>query len=311
MAGFYHKPVMLQEVIEGLCVKENGVYFDGTIGGGGHSYAILAAKSGVRLIATDKDEEAIAAATERLAPFAGRFSIHHSDYKNYAEVLKEEGVEELDGVLLDFGISSHQIDEGERGFSYLKADAPLDMRMDRREGLTAEIVVNEYTEEKLRRILREYGEERFAANIARNIVKVRGKGRITTCGELAKITEESIPVRFRFSGPCARQTFQAIRIEVNGELDGLKECVIGLARRLKKDGRIAILTFHSLEDRIVKQAFAELSAGCTCPKEFPICVCGKKQELELVNKKPITASEEELESNSRSKCAKLRIARKL
>lgn len=311
MAEFYHKPVMLQEVIEGLNVREGGIYFDGTVGGGGHSYAILAAKPDVRLIATDKDEEAIAAATERLAPFAGRFSIRHSDYKDYAEVLREEGAEKLDGVLLDFGISSHQIDEGERGFSYLKADAPLDMRMDRRAELTAEMVVNEYTEEKLRRILREYGEERFAASIARNIVKARVKGRITTCGELAKITEESIPVRFRFSGPCARQTFQAIRIEVNGELDGLRECVTGLARRLKKDGRIAILTFHSLEDRIVKQAFAELSSGCTCPKDFPVCVCGKKQELELVNKKPITASEEEMKENSRSKCAKLRVARKL
>ncbi len=302
---------MLGEVLEGLAIRENGVYFDGTLGGGGHSYAILAAKTTTRLVATDKDEEAIRAATERLAPFAGRFSVHRTDYKNYAAVLAEEGVGELDGVLLDFGISSHQIDEAERGFSYLKAEAPLDMRMDRRSKLTAEIVVNEYTEERLVRILRDYGEERFSAQIARNIVRERAKKRIATCGELAKIAEESIPVKFRFHGPCARQTFQAIRIEVNGELDGLKECVKGLARRLKPDGRIAVLTFHSLEDRIVKEAFRELSEGCDCPKYFPVCVCGKKRELELINKKPITASEEELEENSRSKCAKLRIARKI
>lgn len=307
----YHRPVLLNEVIEGLNIRDGGVYFDGTAGGGGHSFAILSENPTVRLIATDKDEDAIQAAGERLKPFAGRFKLYNTDYKNYEKVLAGEGIEELDGVLLDFGVSSHQIDDEARGFSYLKASAPLDMRMDRSSPFTAATVVNEYPEEKLVRILREYGEERFAQSIARNIVRERAKSPLKTCGELAKLVEESIPVKFRFQGPCARQTFQAIRIEVNGELNGLKECVVGLARKLKKDGRIAIITFHSLEDRIVKQAFRELSEECTCPKEFPVCICGKKKELEPVNKKPITASEEELKDNSRSKCAKLRIARKL
>lgn len=302
---------MFDEVIQGLDIKDGGIYFDGTAGGGGHSYGILESNPSVRLIATDKDSEAIAAATKRLSVFAGRFSIHKTDYKNYERVLTEEGVDKLDGVLLDFGISSHQIDDPSRGFSYLKEDAPLDMRMAQDAPLTAETVVNEYSEERLYRILRDYGEERFASSIARNIVRERGKKRIQTCGELAKITEESIPVKFRFQGPCARQTFQAIRIEVNGELEGLRECVTGLARKLKTDGRIAILTFHSLEDRIVKEVFRELSEECVCPREFPVCVCGKIKELEPVTKKPITASERELKENSRSKCAKLRIARKL
>lgn len=310
MAGFYHRPVMLGEVIEGLNVKDDGIYFDGTAGGGGHSYAILAAKPAARLIATDKDTEAIAAANERLKPFLGRYSIYKSDYKDYAEVLSLEGVDKLDGVLLDFGISSHQIDDEERGFSYRKKDAPLDMRMDRDAPLTAEIVVNEYTEEKLRRILRDYGEEKFAASIARNIVRTRAENPIRTCGAFAEIVEESIPPKFR-APACARQSFQAIRIEVNGELDGLRECVAGLARRLKPHGRICILTFHSLEDRIVKETFRELSTECTCPKSFPVCVCGKKKELELITKKPFTAGEEEKEENSRSKCAKLRIAEKI
>lgn len=310
MTAFYHKPVMLGEVIEGLDVKDGGVYFDGTAGGGGHSYAILAANPTVRLIATDKDAEAVQAAGERLKPYAGRYRIYKTDYKNYEDVLSEEGVSELDGVLLDFGISSHQIDDRERGFSYLKADAPLDMRMDRESPFTAETVVNEYAEEKLSKIFKEYGEERFAPLIARNIVRARANKPIRTCGELVQIIESSIPAKFR-SPACARQTFQAIRIEVNGELEGLGACVRGLTRRLRRGGRICILTFHSLEDRIVKQVFRELNEECTCPKEFPVCVCGKKKEIELVNKKPITASEEEKEENSRSKCAKLRIARKI
>lgn len=311
MSGFYHRPVMLDEVIEGLQIRENGTYFDGTVGGGGHSFAILSANPTVRLIATDKDDEALQAAGERLSPHAGRYALYKSDYKNFSRVLAEAGVDELDGVLLDFGISSHQIDDGSRGFSYLKGDAPLDMRMDRQAPLTAEIVVNEYSEEKLYRILKEYGEERFASSIVRSIVRERSKKRITTCGELAKLVEESIPVKFRYQGPCARQTFQAIRIEVNGELDGLKECVTGLARKLKSGGRIAILTFHSLEDRIVKRVFQELSSECECPKQFPVCVCGKKKEIEIITKKPITASEEELKVNSRSKCAKLRVAQRI
>ncbi len=298
---------MLDEVISGLAIKPRGVYFDGTVGGGGHSFAILESDPTVRLIGTDRDEEAIGAASERLKPFEGRFQLYKSDYRKYSEVLKRAGADRLDGVLLDLGISSHQIDDEERGFSYRKASAPLDMRMDRQSDFTAEDVVNEYAEEKLFRILRDYGEERFAGAIASNIVRRRETFRITTCGELASIVEESIPLKFR-SPACARQTFQAIRIEVNGELTGLRECIKGLVRHLKPGGRICILTFHSLEDRIVKETFRELQTPCTCPPQFPVCVCGKKKEVELVNKKPITAGAEETELNSRSKCAKLRIA---
>ncbi len=311
MAEFYHRPVMLDEVLEGLNVQPNGVYFDGTVGGGGHSFGILSKEQSATLVATDKDDEALKAAGERLKPFEGRYSLYKSDYKNFASVLDGAGVEKLDGALLDFGISSHQIDDESRGFSYLKGNGPLDMRMDRDNPLTAEIVVNEYSEEKLIRILKEYGEEKFASLIVRNIARAREKARITTCGELAVIVEQAIPAKFRFQGPCARQTFQAIRIEVNNELEGLAECVRELARRLKPNGRIAILTFHSLEDRIVKRVFQELSTECECPKYLPVCVCGKKKELEIVTKKPITATEEELKVNSRSKCAKLRVGRKI
>lgn len=310
MTDFYHRPVMLEEVIAGLKVKPNGVYYDATVGGGGHSYAILEASETARLIGTDRDEEAIAAATERLEPFRGRFQLFKSNYKDYNEILDRAGADKLDGVLLDFGISSHQIDTQERGFSYRSADAPLDMRMDRDASLTAEIVVNEYEEEKLYRIIRDFGEERFAHAIAGNIVRARLNGRIKTCGQLARITEESLPPKYRFAA-CARQTFQAIRIEVNGELEGLDECLKGLARRLKPGGRICVLTFHSLEDRIVKRVFQELNADCVCPKSFPVCVCGKKRELNIIGKRPIVASEREQAENSRSKCAKLRIAEKV
>ena len=301
---------MLDEVIAGLAIKPHGVYFDGTVGGGGHSFSILESDPTVRLIGTDRDEEAVKAAGERLRPFEGRFQLYKSDYRKYSEILKRAGADRLDGVLLDLGISSHQIDDEERGFSYRKASAPLDMRMDRQSDFTAEDVVNEYAEEKLFRILRDYGEERFAGAIASNIVRRRETSRITTCGELASIVEESIPLKFR-SPACARQTFQAIRIEVNGELTGMRECIKGLVRHLKPGGRICILTFHSLEDRIVKETFRELQTPCTCPPQFPVCVCGKKKEVELVNKKPITAGAEETELNSRSKCAKLRIACKI
>ncbi len=310
MSDFYHRPVLLDEVLAGLDIKDGGLYFDGTAGGGGHSAAILASNPTVKLIATDRDAEAIQAAGERLKTFAGRYELVKSNYKDFANVFAERGIEKLDGFLLDLGISSHQIDERDRGFSYLKEDAPLDMRMDRENPFSAEQVVNEYPEEQLKRILKEYGEEKFAASIARNLVLKRREAPVKTCGELKRITEESIPAKFR-SPACARQTFQAIRIEVNGELNGLYECVKGLTRRLKRGGRACIITFHSLEDRIVKQVFAELSLGCTCPKSFPVCVCGKKREIELVAKKPITAGEEELKENSRSKSAKLRIAAKL
>ena len=303
---------MLEECMQGLDVKSGGIYFDGTLGGAGHSYEILKRSSpDGKLIATDLDDEAIAAATERLSPFKGRFFIHKSNFKNYGEVLYKEGVDGLDGVMLDFGISSHQIDEPERGFSYMSPEAPLDMRMDKSAALTAEDVINEYPQKELVRILKQYGEERFAPQIAANVVKARERARITTCGEFVKIIEESIPKKFQQNGPAARKSFQAVRIEVNGELDGLYEAVLGLTRRLKKGGRIAILTFHSLEDRIVKNAFRYLETDCICPKELPVCVCGKKKEIEVITKKPITASPKETVINSRSRSAKLRVAERI
>jgi len=311
MLEFSHIPVMKEECLAGLALKDGGIYFDGTIGGGGHSYEILKRNPTARLIATDLDDEAIFAAGERLKEFEGRFSIHKSNYKSFADVLGEEGIGEIDGAILDFGVSSHQIDDGERGFSYRKSSAPLDMRMDRSSPFSAKEVVNGYTYEKLVRILKDYGEEKFASAIAANIVKKREEKRIETCGELAKIVEDSIPLKFRFGAPCERKTFQAIRIEVNGELDGLYETVINLAKRLKKGGRIVILTFHSLEDRIVKEAFKELESDCICPKNLPVCVCGKRREVKVLTRKPVTASEEEISFNPRSKCAKLRIAERV
>lgn len=312
MLEFSHKPVMLEECMQGLSLKEGGVWFDGTVGGGGHSYEILKRTSpSGKLIATDLDDEAIAAATKRLSEFDGRFTIYKSNYKDFERVFEQAGIEKIDGAILDFGISSHQIDDEERGFSYRSANAPLDMRMDRNSPLTAEMIVNTYSEEKLARILKMYGEETFAKQIARNIVKYRADKPLKTSGELSEIIKSSIPAKFRFGAPCERKTFQALRIEVNGELDGLYELTLSLARRLKKGGRIVILTFQSLEDRIVKEAFKYLENPCSCPSNFPVCVCGKKPELKIITKKPITATQEELDDNSRSKCAKLRIAEKL
>lgn len=312
MLEFSHKPVMLEECMEGLALKGDGIYFDGTVGGGGHSYEILKRTSqDGRLIATDLDDEAIAAATDRLKEFEGRFAIYKSNYKDFAVVFDEAGIDKIDGALLDFGVSSHQIDDEERGFSYRKADAPLDMRMNTSAYLTAEIVLNTYSEESLARILKMYGEETFAKQIARNVVKYREQKPLKTCGEFAEIIRNSIPAKFRYGAPCERKSFQAIRIEVNGELDGLYEMVLALIKRLNKGGRLAILTFHSLEDRIVKEAFKYLESPCTCPGNFPVCVCGKKPEIKIITKKPITATTEELELNSRSKCAKLRIAEKI
>ena len=312
MLEFSHKPVMLEECMEGLNLKDGGIWFDGTVGGGGHSYEILKRTSpNGRLIATDLDDEAIAAATERLKEFDGRFEIYKSNYKDFSIVFDRAGVDKIDGALLDFGVSSHQIDDEERGFSYRIAEAPLDMRMNTSAYLTAEIVVNTYSEDELTRILKVYGEETFAKQIARNIVKYRANKPLKTSGELAEIIRNSIPAKFRYGAPCERKTFQALRIEVNGELDGLYELVLSLTRRLKKGGRIAILTFHSLEDRIVKEAFRQLESPCTCPGNFPVCVCGKRPEVKIITKKPITATEEELAYNSRSKCAKLRIAERI
>ncbi len=303
---------MLEECMEGLDLKPGGVYFDGTVGGAGHSYEILkrTAPDG-RLIATDLDDEAIAAANQRLSGFKGRFEIYKSNYKDFEEVLKKADVKSLDGALLDFGVSSYQLDNRERGFSYLRADAPLDMRMDQSGAFTAEELINGYSQREIADILKKYGEETFAGAIAANIVKTRAKKRLKTCGELVEIIENTIPKKFQQNGPCARKSFQAIRIAVNDELGGLYDCVVNLAKRLKKGGRLAILTFHSLEDRIVKQAYRFLEADCICDKNIPVCVCGKRKEIEIITKKPITASLKEMTVNTRSKCAKLRIAEKI
>ncbi len=312
MLEFSHKPVMLEPCMEGLRLKEGGVWFDGTVGGGGHSYEILkrTAPSG-RLIATDLDDEAIAAANKRLQPFAGRFQIFKSNYKDYERVFDMAEVDKIDGAILDFGISSHQIDDEERGFSYRIPSAPLDMRMDRSAPLTAETVLNTYSEDKLARILKMYGEEPFARQIAHGVVKARAAKPLKTSGDFAEIIRNNIPAKFRFGAPCERKSFQALRIEVNGELDGLYELTLSLTRRLKVGGRIVILTFQSLEDRIVKEAFRYLENPCRCPSTFPVCTCGKKPEIKIITKKPITACQEELDDNSRSKCAKLRIAEKI
>lgn len=312
MTAFSHLPVMLEECMEGLNLKSGGIYFDGTVGGGGHSYEILNRTSpDGRLIATDLDDDAIAAATERLKEFEGRFVLYKSNYKDFEKVFELSNVDKIDGALLDFGVSSYQLDCKERGFSYLKADAPLDMRMDAGSLLTAEKILNEYSEKEISDILYLYGEERFARQIAANVVRARAKERLETCGQFVKIIENSIPKKFQQNGPVARKSFQAIRIAVNSELDGLYECVVKLIRRLKVGGRIAVLTFHSLEDRIVKRAFKELETDCICDKSLPVCVCDKKKEIEIITKKPTTATVKEMAINSRSKCAKLRIAERI
>lgn len=309
---FAHIPVMLNECLEGLNIKADGTYVDGTVGGAGHSIEIVKRLSeNGRLICVDKDEDALKAAGERLAPHKDRVTFIHDDYKNLVNELDSIGVGKVDGILLDLGVSSYQLDNAERGFSYMK-DAPLDMRMDRSQRISAHEVVNGYTESELARILFDYGEEKLARQIARNIVRARSEKPIETTLELAKIVEDTYPAKTRWKfGHPAKRTFQAIRIEVNDELSSLGEAVTAMARRLEKGGRMAVITFHSLEDRIVKSAFKELSLACTCPPDFPVCVCGKVQEVELVNKKPITASEEELENNSRSQSAKLRVIEKL
>ncbi len=312
MTEFKHVSVMLNECIDGLNIKQDGIYFDGTLGGGGHSYEILkrSAPNG-QLVATDLDDYAIGRASERLKDFSGRFTLIKDNFKSFIAIKEQLGIDGFDGILLDLGVSSFQLDDRERGFSYMATDVDLDMRMDKSNPLTAMRVVNEYDERELKRILSEYGEERFAGTIASNIVKKRKQKPIKTTGELIEIIQSSIPKKFQQDGHPAKRTFQAIRIEVNGELDGLYETVLEMARSLKKNGRIVILTFHSLEDRIVKKAFKELECDCVCDKSLPVCVCGKRKEIEIITKHPITASEEELENNSRAKSAKLRIGEKI
>ena len=309
---FVHLPVMPRECIEGLAIKPDGIYLDGTTGGGGHSLLIAErlGESG-RLIAFDKDEEALEAAKNKLRDHLGKVTFVHDDFASACGRLDELGIEALDGVLLDLGVSSYQIDNAERGFSYIK-DAPLDMRMDRGQDLDAYKVVNGYPREKLESIFRDYGEERLARRIAAKIEERRAEAPVATTLELAELVAGCYPpgTRYKYGNP-AKRVFQAIRIEVNGELDRLSESVTALARRLRRGGRMAVITFHSLEDRIVKNAFRELSLSCTCPPDFPVCVCGKVKEIELVNAKPITASPEELKANPRAESAKLRIVKRI
>lgn len=312
MSELTHVSVLLEQCIEGLNIKPNGTYFDGTLGGAGHSYEILknSAPNG-KLYATDLDDYAISRAKDRLKEFQGRFTLIKDNFKNFLNIKNEYSVEGFDGILLDLGVSSFQLDDRSRGFSYMAQDEVLDMRMDKSNPLTAEIIVNEYSQEKLKRIIADYGEERFTAKIVQNIIEERKNNRITTIKQLNDIIDKSIPAKFKKDGHPSKRVFQALRIEVNAELDGLYEVVIDMARGLKKGGRIAIITFHSLEDRIVKRAFKELECDCICDKSLPVCVCGKKKEIEIITKHPIIASEQELEINGRAKSAKLRIAEKI
>lgn len=303
---------MLVECIEGLKINPDGIYVDCTVGGAGHSKEI-AKRLGERgrLIAVDKDADALMVAGERLKEFGKKVSFLHDDFKNLTDDLDVMNIGGVDGILIDLGVSSYQLDSAERGFSYMK-DAPLDMRMDRSQYLTAFNIVNEYSASEIIKILYDYGEEKLAKRIAENIIKFREKQTIETTLQLAKIVEDSYPAATRFKyGHPAKRTFQAIRIAVNDELGTLKESIKQMVLRLNRGGRMAVITFHSLEDRIVKTAFKELSTACTCPPDFPICVCGNKKEAELVNKKPILPSDGELKNNSRSQSAKLRIIERL
>ena len=303
---------MKEECLTGLNLKEDGIYFDGTLGGAGHSFEILKRTSpNGRLIATDLDTEAIKNAHEKLKEFNGRYQIFNTNFKNIKEVLKNAEIDKLDGAILDLGVSSYQLDNRSRGFSYMSEDVRLDMRMDQTSGKSAWEVVNLYEKSKLSRILSVYGEEKFADNIAKNICEDRKIKTIDTTGELVKIIDKSIPYKFKQNGHPAKKTFQAIRIEVNEELTGLEDCLKDIVRSLKKGGRFVVLTFHSLEDRIVKQTFKDLETDCICDKRLPVCVCGKKREIKILTKKPIEASAKECEENSRSKSAKLRIIEKL
>jgi len=312
--SFEHKSVLLSETIENLCIRPTGTYVDGTLGGGGHAYEVLQKLSNLgRFIGIDQDDAALQAAGSRLQEFEKTRNISYirSNYCNMQEELHHIGIEKVDGIVLDLGVSSYQIDTVERGFSYME-DAPLDMRMDRRERMTARDIVNNYTEMELFRMIQDYGEDKFAKNIAKHIVRVRTQNEIKTTGELVEIIRGAIPMKVQKTmGHPAKKTFQALRIELNKELDVLRDTLDTMIELLNPNGRICVITFHSLEDRIVKTIFRKNENPCTCPSDFPICVCGKVSKGKVITRKPIIPSEEEMQENSRAKSAKLRVFEKV
>lgn len=309
---FRHKSVLLEETIENLNIKPDGIYVDGTLGGAGHAYEVAKRLTeGGRLIGIDQDADAIAAASQKLEPLKDRVTIVRNNYCNMKEELQKLGISGVDGILLDLGVSSFQLDTPERGFTYREEDAPLDMRMDQRNSRTAKDIVNQYSEKELYRIIRDFGEDRFAKNIAKHIVAARQEKEIETTGELTEIIRASIPKKIQAAGGHpAKRTFQAIRIELNRELEVLQDTLDEMIELLNEDGRICIITFHSLEDRIVKTIFKKNENPCTCPSDFPVCVCGKKSKGKVISRKPILPKEEELGENSRAKSAKLRVFEK-
>ena len=311
MKEFYHVSVLLQECIDGLNIKPDGIYVDGTLGGAGHSSQIAARLTTGRLIGIDRDPVALAAAAKRLEPYQDRVTLVHSNFCEMAQVLEDLGIAGVDGILMDLGVSSPQLDDGERGFSYM-VDAPLDMRMNNEDPLTAATVVNTWSQEELKRILYTYGEERYAPQIAAAICRRREERPITTTLELVEIIRSAMPpAALREKQHPAKRSFQAIRIAVNDELGSVEKAMEVSIPLLNPGGRLAIITFHSLEDRIVKTAMADAAKGCTCPPQFPVCVCGKKPKVKLCSRKPIVASNEELEANPRARSAKLRVCEKL
>lgn len=309
---FSHTSVLLYETVDSLNIRPDGIYVDGTLGGGGHASLVLSRLGeGGRLIGLDQDADAIAAATERLKPYGDRVTVIRTNYENIKEALASLGIAKVDGIYLDLGVSSYQLDTAERGFTYREDDAPLDMRMDQRRSETAKDIVNGYSEMELYRIIRDYGEDRFAKNIAKHIVKARQEKEIETAGELTEIIRAAIPAKIRATGGHpAKRTFQAIRIELNRELQVLENSIDTMIELLNPGGRLSVITFHSLEDRIVKNRFRINENPCTCPPEFPVCMCGKKSRGRVVTRKPILPSDEELSANKRSKSAKLRVFEK-
>ncbi len=304
---FLHKSVLLNETISLLKVRENGIYVDGTLGGGGHAYEVCSLLKNGRLIGIDQDEDAISAASDKLKKFNTKVNIIHDNYCNIKAILSRLGIDRVDGIYLDLGVSSYQLDNAGRGFSY-RENAPLDMRMDKRNAKSAADIVNNYDEKELYRVIKNYGEDLFAKNIAKHIVNNREKKRIETTGELADIIKAAIPMKMRLKGGHpAKRTFQAIRIELNSELEVLENSIDTMIELLNPGGRLAIITFHSLEDRIVKQIFRQNENSCICPKSFPVCVCNRKSKGRVITRKAICPSEDEVRENSRSKSAKLRI----